>query len=452
MTSRLDMARLASARLGGGVALGAAVGLDVWATAALAGAMGTSNDLFPRWYGARAWLLDGLDPYSAVVSEGIRHSMGGAPGESLGAFVFGFVYPGYVALLLAPLALLPFPWAAALWLLMAQAATGAGAWLGWRAAGTERRSARVTSETPPNPGQGRDRARATPGLLVAFLFPASLLNLTFGQFAALVFLCLAGAWYLLVRPATLPGDRPVWDGRAGVLLALALVKPSVALLPVSALLLWAARQRRYRVVTACLLTWGVMVGLSLLALPGWPESFWRSTADYARVARATSAAALAADLLAGPPGLAGGFPVPALTVAVAAAAAAATAAGWRASSRRAGDALSAGVLLGAWLVPPLYEWNSVLLLVPLLTWLRRQPAGTPAAAEVDPWPAGVAAKTAALALASALTLPLIARWPSESRALWPSVVLLGWGAQGALASRGTRKVTRRSETSPSSAT
>jgi hypothetical protein len=417
-----------------GLLLVLAVALDVWATAALAGAMGPANDLFPRWYGTRAWLLEGLDPYAPAVSEGIRQAMGAAPGEALGAFVFGFVYPGYVALLLVPLALLPFSWAATIWLLLAQVATGLGAWLAWRAAERE---------------EGRPGASALPALLVALCFPASLLNLTFGQFAALVFAALAGAWYLLGRvrrPASVRGGT---SGLAGALLALAFVKPSVALLPAGALLLWCWGHGRGRAVATAAVALGLLAGASLVLLPGWPPgwpvAFWRSTVEYARVASATSAAGLVAALL----GRAAGGQVlpPAATAAVAVLAAATVAAGWLVSPRRAGDALGAGVLLGAWLVPPLYEWSSVLLLLPLLGWLRRRPAG----ARARP---GLVLATAGLVLANVASLPLVLRWPYESRALWPALVLAAWGAVAVCRFRrylGTKKVTLRSAgSSPSS--
>ena len=126
------------------------------------------------------------------------------------------------------------------------------------------------------------------------------------------------------------------------------------------------------------------------------------------------------------------------TVVVALLAVGGTAAGWFASPRRAGDALSAGVLLGSWLVPPLYEWNSVLLLFPILDWLRQR--------------RGVALHraTAGLLLASALSLAVIVRWPSESRAMWPALVLAGWGLVAWRRYRGTKRATLRARASPSS--
>ncbi|HEX2517869.1 MAG TPA: glycosyltransferase 87 family protein [Chloroflexota bacterium] len=433
------MSRPRPSRLVGAGALALALALDVWATAALARAMGPFSDLFPRWYGTRVWLLQGLDPYGAEVNDGIRVALGGAPGEALGAFVFGFVYPGYVALMLLPLALLPLPWAATLWLLLAQGATGLGAWMAWHGA-----------------REGARPAPAVPAVVVAVLFPASLYNLVFGQFAALVFAALGGAWLLLSAPLPTPSRsatprRGPWrDALAGALLALAFVKPSLALLPAGALLLWCGWQGRRGALLGAILTGGALVAASVLALPGWPAAFWRSTADYAQVASATSAAGLVATLiqpLLGPAGeLAVGGPgvLVAATVAVALLAVAVTGAGWLVSPRRAGDALATGVLLGSWLVPPLYEWNSVLLLVPILGWLRRRHG------------AGLRLATAGLLLASALSLPVIVRWPSGSRALWPALVLAAWGLvawrryRGHRGYRGTKRATLRASASPSS--
>ncbi len=439
-------------RLAGAALLAAAVAADAIASTLLARAMGPANDLFPRWFGTRAWLLAGADPYSPAVDSGIRQAMGGAPGEPLGAFVFGFVYPGYVALLLAPLALLPFAVAATIWLLLAQGAVVGGAWLCWRAAG------RALS---------RPERSALPAIVAAIFFPASLLNLAFGQFAGIVFVALAGAWLLLERRGEKEGA--VGGGStfrqalrlppdpAGVLLALSLVKPSLALLPVACLVAWAWRSRRQRAVATFGAVFGAWVAASLLLLPGWPAAFWRSTQTYARVASATSAAGLAASVAGHllcllpsfaaatgvvPAGCVTSDPwVPAaaqqgLTAGIAAAAGAAVALAWCRSRRDAGAALATGALLGAWLVPPLYEWNSVLLLVPLLSWLRmRRPV----------WPAATG-----LILAGLATLPLVARWPSESRLVWPVLALAAWLASATKDARGTRKVTLRAGRSPSS--
>jgi hypothetical protein len=233
-----------------------------------------------------------------------------------------------------------------------------------------------------------------------------------------------------------------------VLLALAAVKPSLALLPAGALLLWCARRRRWSVLWGAAGAVALLAGTSLLLLPGWPADFWRSTADYARVARATSAAGLVAGLLARHAGGPDAVAPPALTAGVAALAVAAVCAGWVASPRRAGDALAGGVLLGAWLVPPLYEWNSVLLLLPLSGWLRSLAGARHPATRALPL------AVAGVLLAGAATVPLLLRWPYETRVLWPALVLAAWTATALVRRgryRGVSTETLRAGSSPSPA-
>jgi alpha-1,2-mannosyltransferase len=398
-------------------AIAAGIALDVGASALLARAMGPANDLFPRWFGTRAWLLEGINPYATAVDDGIRAAMGGAPGTAPGdsAFVFGFVYPGYVALLLAPLALLPFGAAAVVWLLLAQAAVVAGAWWCWRACEVER---------------GWRPVGMLAGIGAAVLFPASLLNLAFGQFAALVFAALAACWYLAVRGR---------DGPAGAVLALALVKPSLAALPVAAILTWAAAARRGRLIAAWLGAAATLVVPSLMLLPSWPADFVRSTTAYARVASATSASALLAAIIQRAPS-----PYPTNTwlwITIAAASTAAAGAWWAGSRRGLGHALAAGALAGAWLVPPLYEWNSVVLLVWLVPAVRAARRAGPASRWLV---------AGGLLVAYAATLLAIWRWPSESRVLWPCGLLVWCAAAGIRRYRGTYRRTLRASTSPSS--
>src|SRR3712207_1804282 len=98
-----------------GLLVAAAI-LDLAACAVLAARIAAANDLFPRWLGTRLWLFEGIDPYAPVAGAAMLAAMGSVPGGSDRPFVFGFVYPGYVALLLAPLAVLPFPAAGTIWL------------------------------------------------------------------------------------------------------------------------------------------------------------------------------------------------------------------------------------------------------------------------------------------------------------------------------------------------
>lgn len=414
----------ATRRRRGATAVGAtllvlAIALDVAATARLATGLGVASDLYPRWLGARAWAVEGTDPYAPALADRIRADMAAALGwdgtADSGAFAFGFVYPGYVAILLAPLAVLPFPVAATAWLLLAQASIVGATLLLWRT-------------TPGTPARAPIPAVAAVALAVAW--PPATFNLVFGQFATLVTALLAAATVLSRR-----GRGTV----AGIALALALVKPQLGIAPVMAGTLAdlhrnrrvlagprdaAARLQEARLAPAAIATVATLVGASLVALPGWIDPFLVGVADYARAAKATSPAILVADGLAR---LAtGSWPVrdaagaiEALPLAIAFAVAAAVAAGWDRHRRidpGVPAAIAAGALAAAWLVPPTYEWNHVTGLLVLVPWVRR----------------GGRARAVAWGVATVATYPLVLTWPDGSRAAWP-VLLLGAWLHGALA-------------------
>ena len=397
------MSRPCTPTVVGAALLFGAIALDVFATARLATALGIASDLYPRWLGAHAWLIDGTDPYAPEIAERIRADMAANLGwdgrADSGAFAFGFVYPGYVALLLAPLAILPFPLAATIWLLLAQGAIAGATILLWR-------------QTPGVPA--RAPVPEVIAVALAVVWPPATFNLVFGQFATLV-------TFLLAVAATLArGRRDVW---AGIVLALAMVKPQLGLIPAVTGGLTDVHHAWRRVGTgrlaiAALSTWAMLLGVSLLALPGWIAPFLDGVADYARAAKATSPAILVADAITR---LATGtWPirdlpgtVEALPLAVGVVIGAAIVGGWRRQSQRdpgAPSAITAGALATAWLVPPTYEWNHVTCLLILVPWVRRGGRG----------------RAVAWLAASAATFPMVVAWPDGSRATWPIILLAVW--------------------------
>ncbi len=434
-----------------------AIAIDVLATMKLATALGVASDLYPRWLGARAWLVDGTNPYVPEIAERIRADMAAGLGwdgrADSGAFAFGFVYPGYVALLLAPLAILPFPVASTVWLLVAQAAIAGSTILLWRGA-------------PGAPS--RAPVPEVIAVALAIIWPPAAFNLVFGQFATLV-------TFLIVVSITLA--RAAHPVAAGIALALAMVKPQLGLVPAMAGGLtdlhaaWrrqeASRRARSglvksphphlgdtrsptpmgrtpspvataeeegepapllrrerggaasgRLATSVLVTMGALVGASLIALPGWLAPFLDGVADYARAAKATSPAILVADgisrLATGDwstrdlPGT-----LEPLPLAVGGAVSVAIIAGWLRQARRdpgVPSAITAGALAAAWLVPPTYEWNHVTCLLVLVPWVRRGGRG----------------RAVSWLAASGATMPLVLAWPDGSRAVWPVMLLAVW--------------------------
>ncbi len=402
--------------------LAAALALDVWGTWQLGHRLGAQTDLFPRWYGTRVWLLEQRSLYDPAVKAGVFAAMHGrpprrdGPASELDDFAFGFTYPPYVALLIAPLAVLPLPVATTLWLLIGQASLLAACRLLTWFPG-------LSSALPP--GLSNPTARHFRWLvLVAVLWPPALANLIFGQFAVLVLFLLVAVRSLLLR------QRPLL---AGLCLAAAIVKPQLVVLVLPLLLVAAwGRPGWRRLWLGCLGGVALLLAAGFAAAPDWVMAWGQETATYARVAAPVSTVGL---LLRLAPATDWAWLVTLLLQAGVVAAV-----GWlalRLVRQRSGGALPevaglvAPVIIATSLaIPPLYEWNSVLLLVPLaeaLFTIRQRLAS----AQRPFWPVIVV-----VLLLSVVTAPLALAYPNQSRVVWPLLVTAAW--------LGTRRLALRS--------
>jgi hypothetical protein len=221
---------------------------------------GNLSDLYPRWLGARELLLHHRDPYSAEVTKEIQAGYYGRPLDPAIPHdpkdEQGFAYPVYVVFLMAPTIMLPFAIVQTgfRWLLIALTLASVLLWLRtlrWK----------VSVETM-----------------------VILLALTIGSFPVLqgmklqqLSLLVAG---LIAISATLLVEGYLFS--AGVLLALATIKPQLAL-PISIwFLLWAFSdwtRRRY-------FWWGFAGTMAVLAggaeylLPGWVGRFRQAIVAY----------------------------------------------------------------------------------------------------------------------------------------------------------------------------
>ena len=402
--------------------LAAALALDVWGTWQLGHRLGAQTDLFPRWYGTRVWLLEQRSLYDPAVKAGVFAAMHGrpprrdGPASELDDFAFGFTYPPYVALLIAPLAVLPLPVATTLWLLIGQAALLAACrLLTW-----------FPGVSPaPTPGSPNPTARHFRWLvLVAVLWPPALANLIFGQFAVLVLFLLVAVRSLLLR------RRPLL---AGLCLAAAIVKPQLVVLVLPLLLVAAwGRPGWRRLWLGCLGGVALLLAAGFAVAPDWVMAWGQETVTYARVAAPVSTVGLLLRLA----------PATDWTwlVALLLQAGVVAAVGWlalRLVRQRSGGALPevaglvAPVIIATSLaIPPLYEWNSVLLLVPLaeaLFTIRQRLAS----AQRPFWPVIVV-----VLLLSVVTAPLALAYPNQSRVVWPLLVTAAWLGTRRLAQRG----------------
>lgn len=226
------------------------------------------NDFYPRWSGARALLLEGRDPYDPALTE--ENAAVLDPNDRR-TNSFSFAYPLHVIFLMWPLALLPYSWAYALWMVAVQWAAFLLLavllkWVQWR----------------PSPA-------AAAGLLlgVVAFYPISR-SIILGQFTVHITLFVALALLAMQRGR---------DGWAGIFLASTSVKPQMVIFLAPWLLLWAARRRRWRMHLGLLGAGAAYLAASLLIFPRWPLSFVEDLGRYSDTAGGRAPLAILVSLI-----------------------------------------------------------------------------------------------------------------------------------------------------------
>jgi hypothetical protein len=296
---------------------------------------GNLSDLYPRWLGTRELLLHHRDPYSAEVTREIQTGYYGRPLDPDRADEpkdqQGFAYPLHVVFLLAPTVSLPFPVVQAgfRWLLVILTLASIFLWL-WV-------------------------LRWHPSVAVT----AILIVLTFGSYAVvqgikLQQLTLAVSALLAGCAAALVAGYFLL---AGFLLALATIKPQLALPVAGWLVLWAVSDWRRRQIFfwSFALTTAVFLLASEYVLPGWIGQFRGAVAAYRQY---TGGAGSLLDVLATP--ILGKILAAAAVIAVAVT-------GWRVR-RTAHDSVGFSTMFSLVLVvtlvivPSFAPYNQVLLL------------------------------------------------------------------------------------------
>lgn len=229
---------------------------------------GNFSDLYPRWMGAKELLLHGSDPYSAEVSREIQIGYYGRPLDPSRpndpSDEQGFAYPVYVVFVLAPTIELPFALVQKgfFGILVALTVVSTPLWL------------RVLRWS------------------VSLWAQIILLSLTLGSLAVMqglklqqISLLVAGV--LAIAISLLVSDHAV---TAGVLLALASIKPQFVFLLLPWLLLWtlADWRNRYRCAISFLGTMTILMAASEWYLPHWIPRFWQAIREYRRYTGAIS--------------------------------------------------------------------------------------------------------------------------------------------------------------------
>ena len=221
---------------------------------------GNLSDLYTRWLGARELLLHGRDPYSPELTREIQVGFYGRPlppeGPGGRNYQQGFYYPVYVAFLLAPTIDLPFGMVRKgfFWALLGLTVVTIPLWL------------RVLRWPLPLWGQAA---------LVLFTIGSVpvMLGLKLEQMTLLVIPLLAAAMVLLVLDHQVP---------AGILLALATIKPQLVWLVLLWLTIWtlADWRRRYRWAASFVCSMAILCAASEWYLPHWILRFWQAVREY----------------------------------------------------------------------------------------------------------------------------------------------------------------------------
>jgi hypothetical protein len=227
---------------------------------------GNLSDLYPRWLGARELLLHGRDPYSAAVTREIQTGYYGRPLDSSRPAdptdQQAFAYPAYVVFYLAPTVRLHFGIVqrAFFWILVGITAASVFLWLrllGWTVAPS---------------------VQAAMVALSLSSLPV-LQGLKLQQFSLFVAAMCAASMALLAAGCLIP---------AGILLALATIKPQLVLPLLLWLGLWSLGdlRRRYRLAASFLIVMVVLCAAAEWFLPHWIARFWHAAGAYLQYTQA----------------------------------------------------------------------------------------------------------------------------------------------------------------------
>jgi len=253
------------------VLVGLAVGV-VAANLAYVAAAPARSDFVARWEGGHAWVREQLSPYDPLVSQRSQERVYGRPANlARGEDPQHFLYPFPSLVVFAPLGLLEFGTAQAVWMSLIELALFASSLL-WVASVRWKWSTWM--------------AVVTLGFSVLW-FPA-FAALVHAQFAAVAALLLAAA---------LAAIRRGRDAVGGLLLAACLFKPQLGIGLVLYAVVWAIAVRR-----GALLGWLIagivaLVGASLILEPDWLGGMVRQIIDYTALPVSLSPMARLAEAL-----------------------------------------------------------------------------------------------------------------------------------------------------------
>ncbi|MEJ5223489.1 MAG: hypothetical protein WHV44_03465 [Anaerolineales bacterium] len=198
-------------------------------------------DFAPFYVGVQE-MFSGADPYSAETTLKIQEVVYGGPAN--GEDPMMFVYPAWLFLIIAPFTALPLPWAVSIY-------SGTLAWA----------LVNLFLNLANQWGAGKSRYVRIFWVLVLTLgsLPFLVISVTKGQLGYLSLLALWAAAKIWDR-------SPFW---AGVVLGLAIIKPTVTVIPTAGYLLWALHERNGKMLAGFVSVMTLLFFSSILAVGNW---------------------------------------------------------------------------------------------------------------------------------------------------------------------------------------
>jgi hypothetical protein len=217
------------------------------------------NDFLARWVAARSWVVDGLNPYDPQVSLRGQQMIYGRPADlSKGEDLAQFAYPLHSMVFFAPMGLLPYIQARALWMTLLELGLPLLAILGLNLSHWKLQPWRL-------------------GLLIAFsiFWYHGVRSIIVGQYAVINAVLMIGSLLAIQKRR---------DILAACLLALSTAKPQMPFLLIPFVLIWAAYARRWRLVSSTLIFSLVLLLVSLALIPTWPLQWIEQLGPYTEYA------------------------------------------------------------------------------------------------------------------------------------------------------------------------
>lgn len=209
-------------------------------------------DIYPSWVGSRA-VWQGKSPYTTEVDLETQSYIYGRSAQE-GEDSFAFYYPAYVAVILAPLTLIPARTAALLWTATIWATLSTIAVVTTRS---------LSVSTP--------RWLWLVTLFSILLHRIFLLSVINGQYVILILAVWGAAYYFIQREQEMV---------AGSLLALTTIKPSLSFIPLVLWLIWLFTSGRKRTLIFFCLTSGILFAISLFQIGWWVPEFLAQLTKY----------------------------------------------------------------------------------------------------------------------------------------------------------------------------